>query len=154
MKNKTMNKTFYLITLIVLSSCLNKNLKIDEGKLSKHNENENINKTFSEVDSLLKIDNGKFWNQQLYGPIIFINPETRVFVANRNNSSNNFRKANAVYIDTLPKELNIANTAFNWNDERWAMIMLPLPTDKIERNNLVIHELFHRIQPEIGFENL
>jgi len=36
-------------------------------------------KTFSEIKSLLKIDNGKFWNKQLNGPIIFVNPETREF---------------------------------------------------------------------------
>jgi hypothetical protein len=34
------------------------------------------------------------------------------------------------------------------------MLMLPLTTDKVSRNNLLIHELFHRLQPTIGFENL
>lgn len=146
-----MNKVFYLISLIFLSSCINKNTETDLEKFSNLNETE---KLFSEVDSLLKVDNGKFWNHQLNGSIIIINPETRLFTANRNNSAGDFKKVNSVYVDTLPKELNIANTAINWNDERWTMLMLPLPTDKIARHNLVIHELFHGIQPKIGFDKL
>jgi len=34
------------------------------------------------------------------------------------------------------------------------MVMLPLPKEEKLQNNLIIHELFHRIQPAIGFENL
>jgi len=48
----------------------------------------------------------------------------------------------------------VANTAFDWNDKRWSMIMLPLPKDNVSRNNLIIHELFHRVQPGIGFEKI
>ncbi len=117
-------------------------------------EREIIIQTLSSVDSLLRIDNGNFWNHQIYGPILFINPTTREFIANENNSSNEFVKSTNVYLDTLPNNINIANTALNWEDKRWTMVMLPLPTDRASRNNLVIHELFHRIQPEIGFENL
>ena len=113
-----------------------------------------ISETFLQVDSLLKIDHGKFWNHQLHGPIIMVHPETRMLYANQNNKSNTFTKTDDLYVGTLPKELNIANTALNWDNERWTMILLPLPTDKTTRNSLVIHELFHRIQPEIGFDNL
>ena len=146
-----MNKVYLIFGLILFTSCANKNSKLGKEENSLYSE---IEKTFSDVDSLLKIDNEKFWNHQLYGSILFVNPKTREFVANKNNSSNAFKKVNSVYLDTLPKELNIANTAIHWNNERWTMVMLPLPTATIERNNLIIHELFHRIQPEIGFGNL
>lgn len=146
-----MNKIAYLIGLIVLCACVNKNLKEDKNETSVYSD---LEKTFAEVDSILKTDKGNFWGHELNGPIILVDPKTRAFVANRNNSTNAFKKVNAVYLDTLPRELNIANTAFNWNDERWTMLMLPLPNEKVARNNLIIHELFHRIQPEIGYENL
>jgi len=113
-----------------------------------------VERAFFEVDSLLQIDNGKFWNHQLTGPLLLINPKTRVFIANRNNASGEFKKVNLVYTDTLPETVNIANTAINWNDERWTMVMLPLPKDKIARNNLIIHELFHLVQPAIGFDKI
>ena len=151
-----MNKKIYYFILILLASCSTNKSKISDKNIPNKtaSETEIIAQTFSEVDSLLKIDNGKFWNHQLYGPILIIDPNTRIFFANENNSSKQFKKINSIFTDTLPNELNIANTALNWKNKRWSMIMLPLPEDKIARNNLVIHELFHRIQPEIGFDNL
>ncbi len=151
-----MNKKIYFLILILLASCSANKSKLAENNIPNKtaSETEIIAETFSEVDSLLKIDDGKFWNHKLYGPILIVDPNTRIFFANENNSSNQFKKINSVFTDTLPNELNIANTALNWENKRWSMIMLPLPEDKIVRNNLVIHELFHRIQPEIGFENL
>ncbi len=150
-----MNKVICILFSILLGSCLV--VKKKQSQISKDYsavEKQIIMQTFSDVDSLLKIDNGKFWGKQLYGPIIIIDPETRVFYSNENNSANDFEEINSIYTAILPAELIIANTAFNWNDKRWAMVMLPLPTDKISRNNLVIHELFHRLQPELGYENL
>jgi len=148
-----MKKKILFVGLIIFSSCITKNSEkeslnqeLPEMKIAK--------KTFSDINSLLKIDNGKFWNKQLNGPIIIVNPETREFFANENNTLLKFKENNSLFSDTLPKNINIANTALNWENKRWTMVMLPLPIDKISRNNLVIHELFHRIQPEIGFENL
>jgi hypothetical protein len=151
-----MNKLIYILILIFLNSCLDKKSNTNDQNSSEKvpNEKEIIIQTFSSVDSLLRIDNGKFWNHQIYGPILFINPITREFIANENNSSNEFIKTSNVYFDTLPNNINVANTALNWGNKRWSMVMLPLPTDRVSRNNLVIHELFHRIQPEIGFGNL
>lgn len=45
----------------------------------------------------------------------------------------------------------MANTAINWNGRRWSMLLLPLPANKFDRINLLAHELFHRLQPAIGF---
>jgi len=150
-----MNKIFYIILLIILGSCQNKktkeNLKTNDNLTV---EEKSIVQTFSDVDSLLKMDNGRFWGKGLYGPIIFVEPETRMFYSNENNSVNEFEKIGSIYKDSLPTDINIANTAINWNDKRWSMVMLSLPKDQISRNNLVIHELFHRLQPTIGFGNL
>ena len=150
-----MKTIYYILLPIIFGSCQNnktkdnsiltENLKVEENKIIQ---------TFSDVDSLLKIDNGKFWGKGLYGPMIFVEPKTRLFYSNENNSTNEFEKFGIIYRDTLHKDLNIANTAIDWNDKRWSMVMLPLPKDQISTNNLIIHELFHRLQPQIGFENL
>ena len=150
-----MNKAFYILLLITLSSCLNDKSKQPEKATDNLTlEEKTIIQTYSDVDSLLTLDNGKFWDKQLYGPIIFVEPETRFFYSNENNATNSFIKISSIYKDSLPTDINVANTAISWNNKRWSMVMLPLPTDKISRNNLIIHELFHRLQPEIGFENL
>ncbi|WP_299225818.1 hypothetical protein [uncultured Psychroserpens sp.] len=150
-----MNKIFYIVLLIILGSCQNnktkENLKANDNLTI---EEKSIVQTFSDVDSLLKIDDGRFWGKGLYGPVIFVEPKTRLFYSNENNSANEFEKIGAIYKDSLPADINIANTAINWYGKRWSMVMLPLPKDQISRNNLIIHELFHRLQPQIGFENL
>lgn len=150
-----MHKIFWILILIVFGSCQNNKVKHPaKTNDSLTVEEKSIAQTFWDVDSLLRIDNANFWGQELYGPIIFINPESREYYSNENNSDNEIDKIGNIYRDSLPIDINIANTSINWKNKRWSMVMLPLPTDRISRNNLVIHELFHRIQPTIGFENL
>lgn len=149
-----MSKIFYAVILIVLGACQNKKTKpFENSHLHLTEEERTILQTFSDVDSLLDIDSGKFWNKEIYGPILFIDPATRVFYSNTNNAYKSFYQIGTIYTDTLPPDMNIANTAIDWDNKRWSMVMLPLPSEKTARNNLVIHELFHRLQPEIGFEN-
>jgi len=150
-----MKKFIHIILLIFIVSCQNKKSdksnQFSKGLTELENE---ITQTFSAVDSLLAIDNGKFWQKQLYGPIIMIDPERRVFYANENNHNEDFKKVGLIYTDTIPQDMMVANTAFDWEDKRWSMNMLPLPKDKVSRNNLIIHELFHRLQPSLGFEKI
>lgn len=126
---------------------------------------------FNNLKIYLEKENGKLWNHQLYGPILFVNPISRKIIANEIDS-NNFLTKNSIinnkekhnynknknnidiYTGILPEKINIANTVLEWNGKKWAMIMLPLPENHNEQLNLIIHELFHRIQSEIGFNNL
>ncbi len=142
--------------IILFISCSTKNSK-REKEFSANQELTEVEiaqQTFFDVDSLLKIDNGTFWKQQLYGPILFIDPKTRAFLSNENNTLKSFIKKDSFFTGILPDSINISNTAINWQNKRWTMVMLLLPEDKTIRNHLVIHELFHGIQPIIGFDNL
>jgi len=150
-----MKKAFYILILIVFGSCQNDKSKLPENKSNKSIIDEkDFTQFFMEVDSLLNLDNGEFWRKDIYGPIMFIDPKTRVFYSNENNIAKSFKQINSIYTDSLPTDINIANTAIDWDDKKWSMVMLPLPAEKNSRNNLIIHELFHQIQPIIGFENL
>jgi len=126
----------------------NKTVEIEKGKLTKF---ENI---FKDLEKYLVEENGKLWYHQLYGPILLVNRDNRTIIANEKDTKGILTKNGKVYTGVLPNEINIANTAFDWNGKRWTMVMLPLPKDYNEQLNLLTHELFHRIQPEIGFANL
>lgn len=91
------------------------------------------------------------WNKNLYGPVIFVHPQTREFFTNEPGMDGTLQSDKNIYSGILPASINIANTALNRNDKRWAMIMLPLPQNKENRINLLAHELFHSAQPELGF---
>jgi len=148
---KYLQKIIILIVTIASLSCnsiTTKTVKIDKSEISKY---ENV---FKDLENYLAKENGNLWNHQLYGPILFINPKDRTIIANGKDTKGILEKNGELYIGILPNEINIANTAFDWNGKRWTMVMLPLPEDYNERLNLLTHELFHRIQPEIGFANL
>src|SRR5690606_21602871 len=94
------------------------------------------------------------WNYSLDGPLMLVNRETRTIIANESDNSGELTKRGNLYIGKLPENINIANTAFDWNGKRWTMVALPLPETKEERLDLLIHESYHRIQPLIGFDSL
>lgn len=96
--------------------------------------------------------NQQLWDMNIYGPILLVNPSTRQIMSNVADSLGVLKESGEIYTGILPDEVNIANTAINWNGTRWAMICLPLPDDANERMNLLAHELFHRAQPALGFK--
>ncbi len=148
---KNIQKIIILIVAISFLSCnstTNKTAKIEESEITKY---ENV---FKDLKNYLAKENGKLWNHQLYGSLLFVNQDDRTIIANEKDTKGILTKNGEIYIGILPNEINIANTAFDWNGKRWTMVMLPLPRDYNERLNLLTHELFHRIQPEIGFANL
>jgi hypothetical protein len=49
---------------------------------------------------------------------------------------------------TLPAGAVIANHAVDWNGRRFAMVILPLPADSLNRTALLVHEAMHTFQPE------
>lgn len=91
------------------------------------------------------------WKLPLYGPLLLIDPITRRYYTNYNDTALALTATGSVYTGTLPASRNMANTAIELGSRRWAMILLPLPADKHDRVNLLAHELFHRIQPSLGF---
>jgi hypothetical protein len=91
------------------------------------------------------------WDIDLYGPILFVDPSTRKVFASEADGEGVLTGEDNIYSGSLPPEVNIANTSLQWRGKRWAMVKLPLPVNKNERLNLITHELFHRIQPELHF---
>jgi hypothetical protein len=105
---------------------------------------------FREAKNLSELDNGNLWGIKLYGPMLFVTPETRFIVANQPDNENYLEKKGEAYCGTLPKEVNIANTSLEWKGKKWTMVILPLPGSKLERTSLMMHELFHRIQGKLN----
>jgi hypothetical protein len=78
-----------------------------------------------------------FWHHDLCGPVVLADPATRAFVT-------------ADREGTLPASIGLANTAVDWNGQKWTMILWPLPGDREQRLALMFHESFHRIQGDLG----
>ncbi len=151
---KNISKIVVLFIAISLLGCnthptKNSTVNLSKSQIKKY---ENIFKGLKEY--LSKKEKEKLWNHQLYGSLLFVNQKSRTIIANEPDNKGVLTKDDGVYTGILPKRINIANAPLDWNGKRWAMVMLPLPKNYNDRLNLIIHELFHRIQPVIGFSNL
>jgi hypothetical protein len=105
---------------------------------------------FQEIKWISDDDGGALWGRPINGPLLFVDNATRQMVANEPPPAPGFEVKDGVHIGRLPDEFTIANTAFDWKGQRWSMVMWPPPTNRAERASLLTHELFHRIQPELG----
>lgn len=109
-----------------------------------------VAKIFKEVQAISEKDGGKMWGKALYGATLFVNENTREVVANRPDYQNRLKPQGEAFAGTLPAEENVANTATRWGGVNWTMVRWPLPENPLERDTLVIHESFHRIQDDLG----
>lgn len=107
-------------------------------------------RVFQEVKAISDKDGGKMWGAALYGATLFVDENTREVVANRPDYQNLLKPQGDVFVGTLPAEDNVANTATRWGGVSWTMVRWPLPENPLERDSLLIHESFHRIQDGLG----
>ena len=106
---------------------------------------------FLEAKELADLDNAKLWGVYMYGPMLFVDAETRFVVANEADDFGRLEKKGDVFIGQLKPEDMVANTSVQWSGKRWMMIMWnSLSEDKLKRTNLMMHELYHCIQTKIG----
>lgn len=93
----------------------------------------------------------QLWGRELAGPVLLVEPATRRVYANQPDRQGYLTGPAPVYTGSLPVAVNIANTATEWAGVHWTMMLLPLPEERAEQEKLMAHELFHRIQPAMGF---
>ena len=95
-------------------------------------------------------DNGRLWGRSLCGPLILFDPATRWAAASDSPPEGSFQQNGTVFLGQAPDAVPYANTGFDWAGQRWASVILPLPTDRFARLALLLHEAFHGIQPALG----
>ena len=105
---------------------------------------------FAEAQALCTADGGRLWGVSLCGPMLFVDRKTRSVVANQADREGVLTKQGEVFTGTLPQRVNIANTAVEWAGVRWTMMIWSPPANKTRRASLMIHELWHRVQLDLG----
>jgi len=94
-------------------------------------------------------DGGQLWGMQVCGPMFVVDPETHYVVANQADTQGKLRKAGDVWTGELPKEITPSNSATEWAGVKWTMLIWPVTKDSRDRERLVGHECFHRIQVDL-----
>ena len=98
---------------------------------------------FKEAAALCERDGGKLWGVSLCGPMVFTDAATKTIATSQPAPD-----------APRPRALGFVNAPVTWGGTRWSAYMwawIP-PSDAQERGGLFIHELFHRIQPELKLE--
>jgi hypothetical protein len=104
-----------------------------------------------EGSAICQEDAGALWGKSLCGPLLLINPQTRQAFANQPDREGRLQPEGDIFTGTLQTSLNIANTAADWAGVKWTMVILPLPKEQTRRAALLAHEMWHRIQAQLGF---
>jgi hypothetical protein len=106
---------------------------------------------FAEAKAVSDKDAGSLWNKTLYGAMFFVDPDTRYVVANEPDPEGVLHAQDGVFVGTLPKDVIVSNAPVDWENKRWTMLMWPtIPSDAITRRITFGHEIFHRVQPQLG----
>ena len=97
---------------------------------------------FAEAAMLCEREGGRRWGVSLCGPIVIADPVTKSIITNVPAPS-----------APRPAMLGYANSAVQWGDTRWMAVVWQhlVGADEAGRRILLIHELFHRVQPQLGF---
>jgi hypothetical protein len=101
---------------------------------------------FTEAAAICQRDGGRLWGVSLCGPMVFADVRTRTLATNQPRPAGEW-----------PRVLGFTNAPLEWGGSRWAAYMwdftTALPTPRARRE-FMLHELFHRIQPDLGLITL
>lgn len=116
---------------------------------------------FDKLKEICDNDNGNLWKKNLYSPLLIIDPETLVVVANEPDNEGILVKQGNVYVGKFSENAIVANSTTEFGGRDWSMVAWPLPDDETERNMLLSHEMFHYQQSllnmvsetDMGYDN-
>ncbi len=99
-----MNRWTIFAFLLLLTGCREK-------QLDTYLTPEKALRYFSKVETACNRDNGKLWGKNLYGPVLYIDRNSRKIIANQPDKDGLLKEKDGIYTGTYPRELLINNTA-------------------------------------------
>ncbi len=119
---------------------------------AQHSSSISPSEFFHEARQAWQVERGHIWGRSLVGPLLLVDPKTRQVWASEPDAEGQLKDQQGVFTGILPNDVGVANTAMEWAGKRWSMVLLPLPDKALERQVLLIHESWHRIQPSLGLD--
>lgn len=104
----------------------------------------------ADLRTICQADRGQLWRADMCGPLIVVDPATRVAWASQADFGGVLTRSGEGWVGTLPTGAQIANSSVMWSGVRWIMVAAPLPQDETQRRVLVAHEAWHWVQEQIG----
>lgn len=105
---------------------------------------------FNEARALCERDAGALWGRSLCGPIMIVDPVDRAVIANQPDAGGVLVESDGAFTGVLPPTAVMANTRVEWSGTRWTQLLWPVPTEPALLRVFLGHEMFHRIQDDLG----
>ncbi len=138
-----MKKWIYFISLVLILGCKE---TVKESYLTPTKATE----YFKKIEALCNKDGGKLWGENLYGPVMIVDRETRKIVANMPDKEGLLKLKEGVYIGLFPKESIITNSTVDFGGTLFGLAPLPIEAEEYKITTRTIHCLFHRYQQSVG----
>ena len=105
---------------------------------------------FDEARRLCERDDGTLWGRSLCGPMMIVDPADRRIVASHADPGGVLAAEDGLWTGRLPAAALVANTRAEWSGQVWTQLLWPTPMEPALLRVFLLHEMFHRIQPELG----
>lgn len=102
------------------------------------------------LDAACARDQAATWGRPLCGPLLLGRWGSTAFMASQQAADGSLEPIGRWWRGTLPVGRFPANTAMSVAGTDWSMVVQPLPEDDGLATALLVHEQFHRIQPELA----
>lgn len=138
-------KIFALIIALTAVNCSNFQKHKTDMKFTKL-----ASKALKEYRETCERDNSKLWNKSLCVPMIIIDRQTMNVVSTHQSPNGKLKQENTFFFGKYDGPKIYANTSIEWNGKRWSMVMWPVPKDKNDRVELLMHEAWHSVQNDLN----
>ncbi len=108
--------------------------------------------SFKNVEEICNRDGGNLWGQNLYGPLMYVDRQSRKIFANQQDKEGLLKLRDGIYTGLFPKESIISTSAVNFGGTSFGMAPLPDEEDDYRITTRAVHSLFHKYQQTIGID--
>ena len=134
-----MKKWIILFTLVILTNC-----KSEKGII--YFTPQKAASYFNSIEELCNNDNGKVWGKNLYGPLMFVDRQSRRIYANLPDNEGFLKYKDGIYTGLYSKELIIGNTGKDFGGVIFAIVPIPPEEDAYRIETRAITKLFKCFQ--------
>ena len=101
---------------------------------------------FREVEADCNRDAGKLWGKNIFGPVMYVDRNSRKIFANKPDKEGLLKLKDGVYQGDYPRELIVNNSDVVFGGTLFAMVPIPRRDDGYRIKTMSIRSLFHCFQ--------
>jgi hypothetical protein len=145
LRTDAMMNTFFHLALLV---CVGTAMPLSVAHAAVDRDGARL--VFDEARMICEGDAGALWGHSLCGPILIVDPMDRAAIANQQDPGKALKIEGDTFSGILPADAILANTRIEWSGTHWTQLLWPVSFETPIRHVTLAHELFHRIQPDLG----